>query len=100
MEFVLTKKARSDLIAIAIYTQKQWSREQRNIYLKQLDDAFHALTNNPQAGKCCDYIRTGYRKLPQGSHVIFYRQLNTAMIEIVRILHKQMDVSSKFNPEP
>ena len=99
MDFILTQKARSDLVAIAIYTQRRWNREQRNIYLKQLDDTFHALANNPQLGKSCDYIKHGYRKFPQGSHVIFYRQSSPVIIEVVRILHKQMDVNSRFDPE-
>ncbi|MCG8434648.1 MAG: type II toxin-antitoxin system RelE/ParE family toxin, partial [Gammaproteobacteria bacterium] len=33
------------------------------------------LAENPDIGKACDEIRDGYRKFPQGSHVIFYRQI-------------------------
>ena len=88
MTFVLTQKAKADLVAIALYTQQRWSKEQRNIYLKQFDEAFHLLARNPQTGKVCDYIKVGYRKFPQASHIIFYRLLDPAKIEIVRILHK------------
>jgi toxin ParE1/3/4 len=97
--FQLTTKAKSDLRQIAIFTERRWGREQRNIYLKQLDDAFHLLADTPLAGKECDYIKKGYRKFPQGSHVIFYKAGSISKIEIIRILHKHMDVSPRF-PNP
>ena len=94
--FVLTRKAKADLEAIAIFTAERWGKEQRNLYLKQFDDAFHRLADAPLAGTTCDYIKSGYRKFPQGSHIIFYKRGSNSMIEIVRILHKNMDVDSQF----
>ncbi|GIA67489.1 Plasmid stabilization element ParE, putative [Vibrio cholerae] len=85
--FQLTNKAKSDLRDIALFTSRRWGREQRNIYLKQFDDSFWLLAENPDIGKACDEIRDGYRKFPQGSHVIFYRQIGSQNIEIIRILH-------------
>lgn len=97
--FKLTNKAKVDLKDIAIYTQEKWNKQQRNIYLKQFDDAFHKLAKTPSMGINCDFIRQGYRKFPQGSHVIFYKDGSTSTIEIIRILHKQMDYSSNLgNP--
>lgn len=85
--------------AIAIFTEERWGKEQRNLYIKQFDDAFHMQANASFAGKACDYIKDGYRKFPQGSHIIFYKEGNKQKIEVVRILHKNMDVESKFvNP--
>lgn len=95
--FTLTTKAKSDLKQIAKFTEKRWGREQRNLYVKQFDDTFHLLADTPFAGKPCDYIKPGYRKFPQGSHIIFYKEGNVSKIEIVRILHKNMDVDSKFD---
>lgn len=97
--FALTSKAKADLRAIAMFTEERWGKEQRNLYIKQFDDAFHTLTNSPQAGKACDYIRNGYRKFPQGSHIIFYKNGNNVKVEIVRILHKSMDVEAML-PRP
>lgn len=94
--FALTSKAKADLRAIAIFTEERWEKEQRNLYIKQFDDAFHMLADTPLAGKACDYIRSGYRKFPQGSHIIFYKNNGKKKIEVVRILHKNMDVESKF----
>jgi len=99
MSFTLTGKAKSDLKAIAIFTEQRWGKEQRNFYVKQMDDTFHLLADLPMTGTDCEYIKIGYRKFPQGSHMIFYRMVKNSDIEIVRILHKSMDVESKFiNP--
>lgn len=94
--FQLTAKAKSDLKDIALFTSRRWGREQRNGYLKQFDDTFRLLANNPATGKACDEIRAGYRKFPQGSHVIFYKQIDSQQILIIRILHKSMDVNLTF----
>ena len=51
------------------------------------------MSENPDIGKGCDEIKDGYRKFPQGSHVIFYKQTDNQEILIVRILHKSMDVT-------
>lgn len=95
-QFELTRKAKSDLVDIAKYTEKEWGKAQRNLYIKQLDDSFHLLAKNLKAGRDCSYIKKGYRKFPQGSHIIFYTSVEKSKIRIVRILHKNMDIESKF----
>jgi len=92
--FKVSGKAQTDLIKIAKYTQITWGTAQRNNYLKLMDAAFHQLANEPLLGVCCNYIREGYRKRPQGSHVIYYKEHKANKILIVRILHKSMDVNS------
>ena len=94
--FELTYRAKNDLFQIAKYTEEHWGREQRNLYVKQFDDIFHLLADNPLAGKACDHIKIGYRKFPQGSHIIFYKKGTASKIEIIRILHKSMDVITMF----
>jgi toxin ParE1/3/4 len=94
--YTLTKRAKADLKSIAKFTEKRWGRKQRYIYIKQFDDSFHALSDTPEIGNNCDYIKEGYQKFLQGSHVIYYRVTSQKNILIVRILHKNMDVLSKF----
>lgn len=97
--FELTRKAKEDLTKVALFTEKRWGRDQRNLYIKQFDESFHLLAQSPSAGKQCDYIKDGYRKFPQGSHIIFYREGEKSKITIIRILHKNMNIESKFvNP--
>ena len=94
--FDLTRKARADLRAIAIFTEEQWGVEQRNVYIKQFDDTFHMLAASPLVGKNCDEVMPGYRKFPQGSHVVFYKEGSNCVIEVIRILHKSMDVEMQI----
>ncbi len=94
--FELTRKAKQDFKKIAMYTEKRWGLDQRYLYAKQFDDVFHFLAKTPFVGKKCDYIKTGYRKFPQGSHIVFYREGRESKITVIRILHKNIDVESKF----
>lgn len=89
--FILTQKARDDLLSIGRYTRKQWGKAQQIRYLTQLDCAFHDLSDKPDIGRTCDDIREGYFKYGVGKHVIFYRHTK-GHIEIVRILHSRMDI--------
>ncbi len=95
--FVLTQKAKADMKEIAKFTMRRWGREKRNLYLKEFDEAFFLLAERPSIGKLCDEIRKGYRKFPQGSHIIFYTQIDKTRINIIRILHKNMDVDIHFS---
>ncbi|SJM91329.1 Plasmid stabilization system family protein [Crenothrix polyspora] len=92
--FELSHAAKNDLRLIAIFTEKRWGKIQRNLYIKQLDDTFHLLGETPGLGVECNHIRNGYRKFPQGSHIIFYKQGIESKILIVRILHKSIDYNS------
>jgi toxin ParE1/3/4 len=95
-KFVLSTKAKSDLIKIARYTQLTWGTAQRNDYLKILDSTFQLLADEPELVINCDYIKEGYNKYPQVSHVIYYKGHKVNQILIVRILHKSMDVNSEL----
>jgi len=92
----LTNKAEHDLLAIGRFTSKRWGVSQRNFYLKQFDSCFAHIAENPLIGTACDFIMTDYRKFPHGSHMIFYKQTKSGAVEIIRILHKSMDVESKL----
>ena len=94
--FTLTKKARADLKSISVYTQRKWGKEQRKIYARQFDDAFHMLSKTLSAGYKCDFIKQGYRKSPVNSHIVFYHSISQSEIEVVRILHKRMDAKTQL----
>jgi len=94
--FKLSSKAKSDLKKIAAFTEKRWGRTQRNIYLLQFDQSFQQLADNPAMGTTCDHIKMGYRQFPQGSHLIFYRIGTKNIVEIIRILHKNMFPKLQF----
>lgn len=90
--FSLTRLAKADLRDIARYTEKKWSRIQRKHYLKGMDEAFEILADSPKLGTGCDFIAEDLRKHPFQSHVIYYEPAQKTTIQIVRVLHKSMDV--------
>ena len=82
--------ARAELERIGRDTEREWVREQRTRYLRQLEEGIALLANNPKMGTARDDRREGYRSHRAGRHVIFYRE-TVAGIEIVRVLHASMD---------
>ena len=94
--FDLSKAAQEDLKSIARFRRRRWGIRQRNKYLKDIDQLFHALAKNPKMGQACDEIREGYRKFPYVSHVVFYKDDGDDAILIVRILHATMDVDANI----
>lgn len=91
----VTPRARDDLINIARYTEITWGKQQRNRYLKALEKRFEWLAENPLLGKDRIDIHQGYYSFPQEQHVIFYLPGNN-VVDIIGVLHKQMDVISYF----
>ena len=87
----LTPKARADLDAIWDYTVKHWGIERAEAYLLSLGETMKLLANQPGIGRNIDDIRKGYFSFPAASHVFVYRS-QPDTVEIVRILHKSMDV--------
>lgn len=96
MSFKLTLKALDDLKSIAVYMRKEWGGNQEILYLKKIDNAFHLIDSNPNAGTYCDEIRIGYKKYTIGKHIIFYKFHGQSKndILIVRVLHVSMDTEN------
>jgi toxin ParE1/3/4 len=56
------------------------------------------LGDNPEAGKNFSHVREGCRRSKVKSHLVFYRIVEGAdEIEIVRVLHQQMDIPNRLN---
>ena len=60
------------------------------IYLGQLKEAFEVIAEHPHKGRDRTVFGAGLRGYSMAEHVIFFREKG-ASIEIVRVLHKQMD---------
>ena len=61
--FLLTTAARQDLVSIGRFTVGRWGRQQRNAYLKQLDDAFRLLSSQPEMGRDASNIKLGHKNI-------------------------------------
>ncbi len=94
-QFRVSRAARQDLLRIGRFTEHRWGKAKRNHYLGQLDAASALISENDSIGNICDEISLGYRKFPEGSHIIYYRV--TDMVEIIRILHERMDPDSHLS---
>lgn len=95
--FVLTRKAKAEVQSIGRHTPTTWERDQRNRYLATLDKSFHELAANPVKGWNCGFVRPGYRQHRVGQHIVFYRPIADDCIEIVRVLHRRMDVGYRLS---
>ena len=98
MTLQISKEAQIDLEKIWLFTLEAWSVEQADRYFNLITDQIEYLTQNPTSGKSFDHIRSGYYRAKVKSHFIFYRiNLHADAIEIIRILHQQMDIDNRLN---
>ena len=87
--FRLSRRAEADLLGIGAHTLKTWGADQTIRYVADLRACCQMLADNPEAGRVCDDIRRGLRRMEHGRHVIFYR-LDTEGLLIFRVLHQRM----------
>ena len=96
--FKISVEAQSDLENIWLYTFETWSTEQADRYLTLIFDEIEFISNHPESGIDYGHIREGYLRAKVKSHFIFYK-INTkeASVEVIRILHQQMDIHSRLD---
>ena len=90
-----TKRAVADLTNIWEYTYAAWSERQADKYYHLLIQACREVAKSPQKGKPYDQIDTGIMGYLAYRHIIFYRKISAQEIEIIRILHGQMDIKNQ-----
>jgi len=95
-DFILSNRAKMDVKDIGRYTLETWGKDQRNRYLSMLYAEFDNLAENPIKGRNCGNILVGYRRQNIGKHVVFYHADSAGVVEIVRVLHERMDVSTRL----
>lgn len=98
MKYRISVEAAKDLEKTWLYTCENWSQEQADRYFNLIIDEIENVSSDPSSGKDCSNIRKGYYRSRVKSHFIFYRiNLKSKKIEIMRILHQQMDIESRLN---
>jgi toxin ParE1/3/4 len=97
-KLVVSDAARRDLRDISRYTEQTWGSAQRQIYLEAIERRFALLRERPSVGSPRDEIRSGYRSIPSQRHMIFYKVADDT-VEIIRILHANMDFYRHLGPE-
>lgn len=94
--YLLTNKAVEDLTEIWHYTYYTWSEKQADKYYDLLIYTFDQIAEKPKIGKKYDDIGYAILGLNIGKHIIFYHEATPNNIEIVRILHEQMDYKNRL----
>ena len=95
-KFELTKKAVEDLADIWNYTYENWSEHQADKYYQLLIESFKEVAGNPDIGKIYNGIAGNLRGLKVGRHIVFFREMEGRKVEIIRILHEQMDLKDRM----
>ncbi|MEI6679997.1 MAG: type II toxin-antitoxin system RelE/ParE family toxin [Mariniphaga sp.] len=97
MKYRISKEALNDLEILWLYTFENWSLEQADRYLNLVMDEIEYLVLKPTSGTDYSHLRKGYFRSRVKSHFIFYKINATANeLEIIRILHQQMDIESRL----
>jgi toxin ParE1/3/4 len=95
-KYRLTNKAVSDLAQIWNYTFANWSENQADKYYKMLIDNCIEVAFKPELGKKYFIVMDNLMGFRAGRHIIFYRRIDAGEIEIIRILHEQMDLKNRL----
>lgn len=97
MNYKISKEAEKDLEKIWLYTFETWSLRQADYYYDLLMDEIEYLAENPKFDQDFSHLRKGYFRSRVKSHFIFYRlNLKNNELEVIRILHQQMDIDSRI----
>lgn len=98
MKYRLSEEAALDLENIWLYTLQEWSLDQADRYFNLIMDEIEFIAENPESGKDVSEIKKGYFRSKVKSHLIFYRiNMPKDVVEIIRILHQQMDIDTRLN---
>ena len=81
--YTVTPRARADIEEIWNYTTEQWGADQAEEYVRMLQQAIELLAREPTRGRSIEEIRSGYRKYPAASHMLFYRMTDDGIAWIL-----------------
>jgi toxin ParE1/3/4 len=89
-EYILSKDADDDLLAIANFTVLNFGEDQAIRYLNELKQLLGQLCQKPELGRGVPEYSPIMKRFNFRSHVIFYQPVDVGIL-IVRVLHKSMD---------
>lgn len=89
-DYRLSRRAATDLEAIAAFSIDRFGINQARRYRDELIACFSNLAANPSLGRRAEQLAKGLRRFEHGSHIIFYTREGED-ISVVRVLHYRMD---------
>ncbi len=98
MIIVFSDLSKQGLASIEEYTRQKWGNYQADIYLAQIENRILGLLETPYLGTARNDVSNGYRCLPEGKHLIFYR-VDNDVIYILGAPHASMDLDKHLQRE-
>lgn len=86
--FLLSRRAREDLVEIGVYGAERWGDERSARYVTELYGMFERLADGRSRGRTCERIRPGLWRIEHASHVIFFRRQPSGLF-VCRVLHRR-----------
>ncbi|UUX49612.1 type II toxin-antitoxin system RelE/ParE family toxin [Nisaea acidiphila] len=91
----VSQKAKDDIREIGRYTEAEWGRAQRRLYLSGMELSFRRLAENPQLAALRPEYSPPVRIQRYEKHLIVYVEQAYGIL-IVRVLYESMDVPSRL----
>ena len=91
---VVAKSAEEDLREILSYIADDNIEAALRMF-QRFRECFTMLSTMPQSGRRRSDLEPDLRSFPEGTYVIFYREI-TDGVEILRVLHGSRDIESLF----
>ena len=92
----LRPAAIEDLTDIFDYSFTIWGIDQAQRYLARMAATFEQIAADPRIGKPASERHSTLLRHPYGSHVIIFAR-GAKGIEIIRVLHRRMDVDGRLD---
>jgi toxin ParE1/3/4 len=93
---ILRQEAINDQNNIWDYTFEKWSEKQADNYYAIIKMSCNGIGENPDIGKVYEGIGRNLLGLKSEKLIIFYQQITSDIIEIIRILHERMDLKNRL----
>lgn len=88
--FKLSPSADQDLVNIFHYSIQKFGEKRAELYIKNLNDSFRILAQQPELGKDYGFVRSNLLAYSVVSHIVFFK-VSVWGITILRVLHRSMD---------
>lgn len=88
-------EAQEDLLDIWHYGANEWSPEQADRHLRDIENMCDRFRDDPKLGHKRDDLIPNLRSMYVRPHLIFYRT-SAGAVTIVRVLHERFDTAMHF----
>jgi toxin ParE1/3/4 len=92
----ITNKAIADLTNIYTFTFQTWSEKQADLYYAMLVACFQEIADRHLLGKQYREVGEDIFGVHISRHIVFYRSILNAHVEIIRVLHDSMDIKTRM----